>query len=101
MNEKVMKKRDAIIDVAYIAMVLGLTYVFFKYLFGLVAPFLVAFFVAVCLQRPLRAIDKKTKNKGHTLWSILLIVLLIAVLIGPVVLILVLLESRLLILLLI
>ena len=31
MNEKVKKRRDAIINVAFIAMVLGLVYIFFKY----------------------------------------------------------------------
>ena len=85
MNEKVKKRRDTIINVAFIAMVIGLIYVFIKYLFGFAAPFLLSFFFAVCLQRPLRWLDKKTKNKCHTLWSILLILLIIAVIIGPVI----------------
>lgn len=85
MNEKVRKRRDAIINVAFVAMVLGLIYFFVKYLFGFAAPFLLSFFFAVCLQRPLRWLDKKTKNKCHTLWSILLVLLIIAVIIGPVI----------------
>lgn len=85
MNEKVKKRRDTIINVAFIAMVIGLIYVFIKYLFGFAAPFLLSFFFAVCLQRPLRWLDKKTKNKCHTLWSILLVLLIIAVIIGPVI----------------
>lgn len=85
MNEKVRKRRDAIINVAFLAMVLGLIYFFVKYLFGFAAPFLLSFFFAVCLQRPLRWLDKKTKNKCHTLWSILLVLLIIAVIIGPVI----------------
>lgn len=85
MNEKVKKRRDTLINVAFIAMVLGMIYFFIKYLFGFAAPFLLSFFFAVCLQRPLRWLDKKTKNKCHTLWSILLILLIIAVIICPVI----------------
>ena len=71
MSDKVKKRRDAIINVAFLAMVLGLIFVFFKYCFGIAAPFLFSFFFAVLLQRPLRWLDKKTKNKCHTLWSLL------------------------------
>ena len=85
MNEKVRKRRDTIINVAFIAMVIGLIYFFIKYLFGFAAPFLLSFFFAVCLQRPLRWLDKKTKNKCHTLWSIVLVLLIIAIIIGPVI----------------
>lgn len=88
MTEKVKKRRDSIINVAFIAMVLGLVYFFVKYLFGITAPFLLSFFFAVCLQRPLRKLDKKTNNKMHTFWSMFLVILVLAVIIGPVVLIL-------------
>ncbi|MCM1115367.1 MAG: sporulation integral membrane protein YtvI [Clostridium sp.] len=85
MTEKVKKRRDSIINIAFIAIILGLVYFFVKYLFGITAPFLISFFFAVCLQRPLRWLDKKTNKKCHTLWSILLIVLVLAILIGPVI----------------
>lgn len=88
MNESVKKRRDFIINIAFLAIVIGLIYFFIKYLFGFTAPFLLSFFFAVCLQRPLRWLDKRTKNKCHTLWSILLILLIIAIIIGPVILIL-------------
>lgn len=88
MTEKVKKRRDSIINVAFIAMVLGLVYFFVKYLFGITAPFLLSFFFAVCLQRPLRKLDKKTNNKMHTFWSMFLVILVLAVIIGPVILIL-------------
>ncbi len=88
MTEKVKKRRDSIINVAFIAMVLGLVYFFVKYLFGITAPFLLSFFFAVCLQRLLRKLDKKTNNKMHTFWSMFLVILVLAVIIGPVVLIL-------------
>lgn len=85
MKESVRKRRDSIINVAYIAMVIGLVYIFVKYLFGFTAPFLFAFFFAIILQKPLRWLDKKTKNKCHALWSILLVLVCLAIIIGPVV----------------
>lgn len=88
MTEKVRKKRDAIINIAFAVIIIGLIYIFIKYLFGFTAPFLLAFFFAVALQKPLRWLDRRTKNKCHALWSILLVLLIIAVIIGPVILIL-------------
>ncbi len=88
MTEKVKKRRDTIINVAFVAMIFGLIFFFVKYLFGVTAPFLLSFFFAVCLQRPLRKLDKKTNNKMHTFWSMFLVIVVLAVIIGPVVLIL-------------
>lgn len=88
MTNKVEKRRAALINIAFFAVVLGILYVFFKYCFWLAAPFLLSFFFAVLLQRPLRWIDKKTKNKCHTLWSILLIILSICIVLVPIILIL-------------
>ena len=85
MPDKVKKRRDAIINVAFAAMILGLIYVFFKYCFGVTAPFLLSFFFAVLLQKPLRHLDKKTKNKLLTLWSLLLVLLCIIIILGPVI----------------
>lgn len=85
MKESVRKRRDSIINIAYIAMIIGLVYIFVKYLFGFTAPFLFAFFFAIILQKPLRWLDKKTKNKCHALWSILLVLVCLAIIIGPVV----------------
>lgn len=84
MNETIEKRKGFIINVAYIALLLGLAYVFLKYLFWLVAPFLFAFLFAVILQRPLRAIDKKTHKKGHGIISVLLVVLSICIVVVPV-----------------
>lgn len=88
MTEKVRRRRDAIINVAFLAMVLGIIFLFFKYCFAIASPFIVSFFLAVLLQKPLRWLDKKTKKKCHTLWSLLLVLLCILVILGPVVLIL-------------
>ena len=94
MTEQVKKRRDSIINVAFIAMILGLVFFFIKYLFGVTAPFLLSFFFAVCLQRPLRKLDKKTNNKMHTFWSMFLVIVVLAVIIGPVILILLLIGKE-------
>lgn len=88
MNPKVEKRRDFLINLLFLGAVLGLTYVFFKYIFWLAAPFIISFFFAVLLQKPLRWLDKRTKHKAHGLWSVALVVLSILIIIGPVALIL-------------
>ncbi len=88
MNNKVEKRRAALINITYIALLLAIAYFFFKYCFSFAAPFLLSFLFAVLLQKPLRWIDKKTKNKCHTLWSILLVLFSIAIILLPIILIL-------------
>lgn len=88
MTNTVEKRKAFLINFAFFALMLGLGFVFFKYLFWPAAPFLLSFFFAMLLQKPLRWLDRKTKSKHHTLWSILLIVLSIAVVLIPVILIL-------------
>lgn len=82
--DKVEKKRAFLINFAYIALILALVYVFFKFFFWITAPFVLSFFFAVVLQKPLRFLDKKTKNKAHAFWSILLVILSICVVIVPI-----------------
>ncbi len=89
MNPKVEKRRSFLINIAYTAVIVGLGYVFLKYLFWPAAPFLLSFFFAVLTQKPLRWLDKKTKNKYHTFWSILLVFLSIAIVLVPIILLLV------------
>lgn len=85
MNSKVEKKRAFLIDLLYAVAIMALIYVFFKYCFAVAAPFLLSFFFAVIFQRPIRWLDKKTKNKYHTFWSILLVLLCVAIILGPVI----------------
>lgn len=85
MNPKVAKRRDFLIDLVYVMAIIGLVYVFFKYCFVIAAPFLISFFFAVILQRPLGWLDKKTKNKMHSFWSIVLVLLCVAIILGPVI----------------
>lgn len=85
MNPKVAKRRDFLIDLVYVMAIISLVYVFFKYCFSIAAPFLLSFFFAVILQRPLGWLDKKTKNKMHSFWSIVLVLLCVAIILGPVI----------------
>ena len=85
MNPKVAKRRDFLIDLVFVMALIGLVYVFFKYCFVIAAPFLLSFFFAVILQRPLGWLDKKTKNKMHSFWSIVLVLLCVAIILGPVI----------------
>lgn len=59
----VEKKRKAIINVAFYAMLLVLGYFFYKYAFGMCFPILFAFVIAVVLQRPKNFLLKKTALK--------------------------------------
>ena len=60
MNSKVEKKRAFLIDLLYAVAIMALIYELFKYCFVVAAPFLLSFFFAVILQRPIRWLDKKT-----------------------------------------
>lgn len=86
MNSKTEKKRAFLINLLFIAAVLGLIYVFFKYLFWPVAPFLLSFFFAMLIQRPLRWLTNKTHGKGRGIWSVVLVLLSIAIILIPVIL---------------
>ncbi len=57
------RKRKTIINIIYYALLLALFYCFMKYAFGLFFPFIVAFVVAMALQRPINFISGKTKVK--------------------------------------
>ena len=94
MPVKVEKRREFLINLLFFAAVLGLIYVFFKYLFWVTAPFLLTFFFAVLLQSPIRKIEKKTKGKYHTFWCILLILLSIVIVLIPFVIIMAQVGSR-------
>lgn len=59
------KKKRTIINIIYYALLIALFYGFMKYAFGLFLPFIIAFVVAMALQRPINFVTQKTKiNKG-------------------------------------
>ncbi|MEG0546151.1 MAG: sporulation integral membrane protein YtvI [Oscillospiraceae bacterium] len=58
-------RRKFIINCAYFAICIGLFYLFMKYAMGMFFPFILAFFIAILLQRPVNAITKRVKvGKG-------------------------------------
>ena len=76
----VEKRRSMLINFTFYALLIAGYYFFMKFAFWLVAPFGVAFLVAMFLQKPIRAISKKTKIKKNILAAVavLLIIALIA-----------------------
>ncbi len=57
------KKKNFIVNIVYTAVIIALFYLFFKYAFGTLFPFLVAIAVAMALQKPVSFISKKTPLK--------------------------------------
>ncbi|MBQ7055232.1 MAG: AI-2E family transporter, partial [Oscillospiraceae bacterium] len=65
------------INTAYVVLLLSAFYLFMKYAFGVLSPFIFAFVLAAVLQRPVNAIVKKTPlKKGLT--SVLFVLLTVA-----------------------
>ncbi|MCD7722802.1 MAG: sporulation integral membrane protein YtvI [Clostridiales bacterium] len=79
----VEKRRSFLINIAYALVIIAIFYIYFKYLFWVTAPFVLAFLFAVILQKPIRFLDRKTKKKCHTLWAILLVLLALLIIIVP------------------
>ncbi len=57
------KKKNFIINIIYAVVIIALFYLFFKYAFGTLFPFLLAIAVAMMLQKPVNFITKKTPIK--------------------------------------
>lgn len=57
------KRKNKLINITYFSVIFLLYYLFLKYAFWVAAPFIIAFFVALFLQKPIRVISKKTKIK--------------------------------------
>lgn len=73
--DKVEIRRKRIINIVYIAIVLGLSYLFLKYCFSMFLPFLIAFFIAVIIQKPKNFIVRKTKIKQGVVATALVLIL--------------------------
>lgn len=80
------KRRSTLISLVYYAFIIALFYLFMKYAFGLVSPFIIALAIATVLQKPIRAISKKTKIKKGIVGAVS-VLLIISVLISAVVLV--------------
>lgn len=59
--DNIAKRRNFIINVVYIIIIAGLFYLFMKYAFGVLSPFIIAMFIAMLLQRPVNYVIEKTK----------------------------------------
>lgn len=57
------KKRNFIINTVYTVIIVALFYLFFKYAFGTLLPFIVAIAAAMMLQKPVNFISRKTPIK--------------------------------------
>ena len=79
------RKRKLIIDVIYLIMVIAFIFIIVKYALGVCLPFVLAFFVAVVLQRPKNFIVKKTPLKKGAA-SAILVLLSLAIIVSLVIL---------------
>lgn len=79
MTAKTDRRFSRIIDVLYIAIILGLAYLFIKYCTGVIFPFLFAFFVAMVVQKPTNACYRKIK-KGKGIISTVFVLVFILIL---------------------
>lgn len=70
------KRRATLINLAYFAFLIVVYYLFLKYAFWVVAPFIFAFLLAMALQRPIRAITGKTKLKKNLVGGVLVFLIL-------------------------
>lgn len=80
--EKVEKRRAFIINTVYAAILIGLFYLGIKYALGVIWPFVIAFFLAMVLQRPVNFLAKKTPLKRGI--SSVIMVLFLLVIIGSI-----------------
>ena len=76
-DAKVELRRRRIINIIYIALVLGLAYLFLKYCFWIFFPFLFAFFLAVIVQKPANYLHGKLKIKKSFTTTVLIILAVI------------------------
>lgn len=85
--DKVEKRRAFLINTAYAAMLVGLFYLVVKYALGVIWPFVVAFFLAMVLQKPVNFLSKKTflKRGAASVIMVLFMLVIIGSLLGGVI----------------
>ncbi len=81
MSEISKKRKNSLISIFYFAVLITLYVLFIKYAFWTVSPFIIALLIAVGLQKPINAINKKTKISKKFL-GILLVALIIILIFG-------------------
>ena len=78
--DKIEKRRSFIINTVFVVIIVGLFYLAIKYALGIVWPFVVAFFLAMLLQRPVNFLSTKTPLKRGI--SSVIMVLFVLVIVG-------------------
>lgn len=63
MTASVERRRSVLINVAYFALIFGAFYLFMRFAFWPLFPFIFAFFAAMLLQKPVRLLTKRTPIK--------------------------------------
>ncbi|MCL2509143.1 MAG: AI-2E family transporter [Oscillospiraceae bacterium] len=76
-SNAIEKRRHILINAAYFALILGLFYLFMKYAFWLLFPFLLAFLIASLIQRPTNFIVRKTPLKKGLVSAVFVILIVI------------------------
>ncbi len=77
--DKVELRRKRIINIVYLAIILGVSYLFVRYCFWIFFPFLLAFLLAVIVQKPANFLVKKTKIKKNFASTALVLLIFFAV----------------------
>lgn len=72
----VEKRRSMLINFTFYVLIAAAYYFFMKYAFWLVAPFIIAFAIAMFLQKPVRAISQKTKIKKNFIAAVAVLLIL-------------------------
>lgn len=75
----VEKRRSTLINIMFYALLIAAYYLFIKYAALLVAPFIVAFGIAMFLQKPVRSISQKTKLNKKLIAATFIILILAAI----------------------
>ncbi len=79
MNTTIERRRAALINVAYYSLIIGAFYLFMRFAFWTVAPFLFAFFLAMLLQKPVHSVVRRTPlKKGFVSFLAVLFIALFA-----------------------
>ena len=79
--EIIEKRKKLLVNIVYFSLFVVLYYLFIKYALWLVAPFILAFLIAMLLQKPIRKINDKT-HINKKLLSVVFVLLIIALLAG-------------------
>lgn len=93
-SSKVKQRWSFLVSFAYFTLMILLYYVFFKFAFWALFPFLCSFAIAMMLQRPVNFITRKTPIKRGPISTLMVLLIVLAVL-GPIALLLYLLISQL------